>query len=492
LKKIKYIVALTLVLTIIFSVAVPAIAANETVLTITGDGVLREISFTRAELYTMTEHFSRNAYSAWNTWPTRSVYFVEGVDLAHLISLAGLRDSATTINVAEAPQAEGVPGFNATFLLDSLFADRFTFEEPRTQVPTILAFRQSQSSFAEMEDTNLRLIFGQLDAQEQTTMGFVRSTRIVTITNDPVRQLSRPQATAERQPDGRYAITLTSDNTTAKIHYTTNGQAPTVHSTMFNVSAAHWQPHLNVPFIVSSDTVVRVIAVAPGFADSEELRFTPASLSNGGDGSGSEAPADSGMANFVRVNNYRSGQFTDVNENAWFGFNQGKVIADAFEFGLMRGTSTNAFNPSGNVTLAEAIAIASRVHSIYSTGDANFAQSSPWHQVYVDYAGANGIITIGAFPDVGRAATRAEMALIFSRALPQSEFPEQNTVNTLPDVNRTTPHQDSIFMLYKAGILTGNDAIGTFAPGENISRAEAAAIISRVIQPDTRASGRVF
>ncbi|MCL2392781.1 MAG: chitobiase/beta-hexosaminidase C-terminal domain-containing protein [Oscillospiraceae bacterium] len=490
MKKIKHIIVLLLVFTIIFAAAAPAMAADETVLTISGNGVLREISFTRAELYAMTEHFSRHAYSAWNTWPTRSVYFVEGVDLAHLLSLAGLRASATTINVAERPQAPGVAGFNATFLLDSLFADRFTFEGTRTRVPTILAFRQSQSSFAEMEDTNLRLIFGQLSAQEQTTMGFVRSASIITVTNDPVRQLSRPQATAERQSDGRYSVTLTSDNTSAKIHYTTNGQTPTVHSTMFNVSAAHWQPQLNVPFTVSGDTVVRAIAVAPGFADSEELRFTPASLSSAG--SGNNGSIDPGMANFVRMNSYRRGQFSDVNENAWFGLNQGRVIADTFEFGLMRGTSANAFNPSGHVTLAEAIAIASRVHSIYSTGSADFTQSNPWHQVYVNYAVANGLITAGAFPQVGRAATRAEMAFIFSRTLPQSEFPAQNTVNALPDVNRSTPHQQAIFTLYRAGVLTGNDARGTFAPGESISRAEAAAIISRIIQPDTRASGRVF
>jgi hypothetical protein len=47
-------------------------------------------------------------------------------------------------------------------------------------------------------------------------------------------------------------------------------------------------------------------------------------------------------------------------------------------------------------------------------------------------------------------------------------------------------------LLYKAGVVAGSDDKGTFNPGNNIIRAEAAAIISRVILPDTRFSGKTF
>jgi len=472
-----------------------ALASNEPVLTIRGDGVEREISFTLAELRAMTGHVSRNAYSAWNTWPTRSIYYAEGVHLAELLRRAGLKDGATTVNVAEAPQTEDVPGYNMTFLLDDLLAERFTFEGARTAVPAIIAFRQSIRGFADMDDTPLRLIYGQLDAQEQTTLGFVRFVRTITVTSDPIRQLPMPQAAAERLPDGRYSVTLSSSNINAKIHYTTDGSAPTVHSAMFNVSAPHWQPHLNVPFTVSGDTQVRAIAATPGFANSEVLSFAPASLSGGENPPESPPgmpPGEAGMENFVRVNSYRSGQFVDVDENSWYGYNRNKVIANAYEFGLMRGASAGAFNPVGSITLAEAVTLAARVHSIYATGNESFTQGTPWFQVYVDYAIANGIIAADDFTAYTRAATRAEMAYIFSRSLPQSEFIEQNTVNSLPDVGDGTPYRDSIFALYRAGILTGSDAQGTFNPGNSISRAEAAAIISRVILPETRTADREF
>jgi len=491
LKYAKRIVVLLLILAMTLHMGISSLASDEPVLFIRGDGVEQEISFTRAELTAMTEHISFNAYSAWNTWPTRSVNHAEGVALSHLLGLAGLRDDATTINIAEAPQAQGVPGYNMTFLVDSLLAARYTFEGGQRQVPAIIAFRQGRS-LAEVEDTPLRIIFGQLAQQEQTTMGFVRSTRYITVTTDPIRQAPMPEATAERQPNGQYSVTLTNSNVNAKIHYTIDGSMPTVNSTMFNVSAAHWQPHLNVPFTVSGDTVVRAIAVDMGFANSEVLTFTPATLSGGNEPPPVPNLDASSMANFVRVNSYRSGQFSDVNEELWFGYNRDRVIANVFEYGLMRGSSATTFNPSGNVTLAEAIAISARVHSIYTTGTANFTQSSPWHQVYVDYAIANNIISAGGFTNIGRGATRAEMAYIFANALPQSEFTRRNTVNSLPDVGSTTPFNASIILLFQAGVITGNDAAGTFLPNNNISRAEASAIISRVILPETRAIGGVF
>ncbi|MCL1905836.1 MAG: S-layer homology domain-containing protein, partial [Clostridiales bacterium] len=194
-----------------------------------------------------------------------------------------------------------------------------------------------------------------------------------------------------------------------------------------------------------------------------------------------------GMQNFVKVETYSYGQFTDVNENAWYGYNQQKAVVSAFEYGLMKGNSNTIFNPMGDVRISEALAIAARVHSIYTTGTDSFVQGSPWYKVYVDYAIANGIIAANDFSAYDRAATRAEMAYIFSHALPKMEFGEQNTVNALPDVNAGTPYSESILTLYKAGVLTGSDDKGTFNPGNPISRAEAAAIISRVILPGTRA-----
>ena len=205
-----------------------------------------------------------------------------------------------------------------------------------------------------------------------------------------------------------------------------------------------------------------------------------------------DIPVYPGMSNFTKKKTYTSGMFTDVDENQWYGYNDQKVIANAYEYGLMQGDSATTFKPTGNITIAEAITIAARVYSIYMTGEENFIQGDPWYKVYVDYAIDNDIIKSNDFSDYTKAATRAEMAYIFSHSVPASELAAVNTVNLLPDVNNGTPYKDDIFMLYKAGILTGNDDNGTFYPGNNITRAEAAAIISRVILPATRKTGKTF
>ena len=203
------------------------------------------------------------------------------------------------------------------------------------------------------------------------------------------------------------------------------------------------------------------------------------------------APNAGSMSNFVKTRTYTPGMFADVDENQWYGYNQQKVIANAYEYGLMQG-SGNTFNPTGNMTIAEAITVAARVYHIYKGGNGVFTQGSTWYQVYVDYAITNNIIGAGTFSDYNKAATRAEMAYIFSNALPAVEFAAQNTVNALPDVSSSTPYYSAIIMLYKAGVVAGSDTQGTFSPANNITRAEAAAIISRVILPNVRFNGKIF
>lgn len=276
-------------------------------------------------------------------------------------------------------------------------------------------------------------------------------------------------------------VTLTSGTAGALIYYTTDGTQPT----------AGAEDRYNAPFKVSKTTTVKAIAVKLAglttLYTSDTVTITYTITTTG------EPPLPAGsMDNFLSKNTYTRGQFTDVDETQWYGFDNQKVIADAYGYGLMKGNSATTFNPTGNVTLAEAITMAARVHSIYTTGTDDFTQGSPWYQVYVDYAIAKGIIASGDFPNYTRAATRGEMAHIFYKSLPASEFAEKNTVNSLPDVNSGTQYYASILALYKAGVLTGSDAKGTFNPGKSITRAEAAAIISRVALPAKRASGKTF
>ena len=201
----------------------------------------------------------------------------------------------------------------------------------------------------------------------------------------------------------------------------------------------------------------------------------------------SDAAEEPAGVHFPRVAVYTPGQFTDVPAAAWFA----PEVANAFEFGLMKGNSETTFNPAGSVTLAEAITMAARIHSIYTTGAERFDQSAGahWYDTYLDYALAHGIIG-AAYDgcDVTQKATRAQFAEIFAASLPAEALETINTVadGAIPDVQPGDAFAPFVYRLYRAGILRGSDDAGTFHPESSITRAEAAAIVSRMAESGSR------
>ena len=66
-------------------------------------------------------------------------------------------------------------------------------------------------------------------------------------------------------------------------------------------------------------------------------------------------------AAFKKVNTY-NGSFVDVPDTAWYAEN----VKTAYELGFMQGKTPTVFDPNGNVTVAEGLAIASRLHAQYN------------------------------------------------------------------------------------------------------------------------------
>lgn len=198
--------------------------------------------------------------------------------------------------------------------------------------------------------------------------------------------------------------------------------------------------------------------------------------------SASALGAENGLEHFA-VTQKPVPSFTDVQPGDWFR----PYVRNVAEKGLMVGNGPTTFNPLGNVTLAETITIASRLHSIYYTGTENFQQGTVWYQVYVDYAKSVGLYLPGV-TDYTRQATRAEFAQIVASAFPAEALKQINDIanGEVPDVSMGMTCSKAVYTLYRAGILTGNDNFGTFAPYSNIRRSEVAAILSRMADPETR------
>ena len=192
-----------------------------------------------------------------------------------------------------------------------------------------------------------------------------------------------------------------------------------------------------------------------------------------------------GLEYFVPVRNYIPGTFTDVSASSWYA----ESVAQAYEYGLVKGTSDTTYNPRGDIKLGETIALACRIYNIYYGGNGQFNQSGThWYDVYVQYAIQNGIIRSGEFSNYSAPATRAEFAGILGRCLPDSALQAKNTVEdgALAGLPSGYPYRSQIYKLYRAGVLTGNDNKGLFSPDNYIKRSEVAAIIVRMVDLSQR------
>ena len=176
--------------------------------------------------------------------------------------------------------------------------------------------------------------------------------------------------------------------------------------------------------------------------------------------------------------------FEDVLENAWYY----PYVSTAYEFGFLNGKSETLFDPNANMTLAEAAKIAACISLYFSDEGYSFeGGNGKWYEPYVEYCYNSKIIDEHVHFEWEKAATRSEMAYLFSRADKGEYEPNPDVPLTdIPDVDEKTSFAENILYLYRRGIATGSDEYYTFYPNANVKRSEAATFISRIICYDMR------
>lgn len=175
--------------------------------------------------------------------------------------------------------------------------------------------------------------------------------------------------------------------------------------------------------------------------------------------------------------------FKDVSSNSWYYNN----VMYAAENSLIKG-SGSCFYPDENLSYAEAITMACRIHasnlgidsSVFVTG------CNPWYQTYIEYASKNGIPY--DFENLNAEISRSDFVHIFYSSLPESKYTAINDVpdGSIPDVSADSKYADEIYTFYRAGIINGSNSSGNFNPESNIKRCEVAAILCRMIGYDRK------
>ena len=179
--------------------------------------------------------------------------------------------------------------------------------------------------------------------------------------------------------------------------------------------------------------------------------------------------------------------FVDVPEGEWYY----ESVYYAWDADLIDGTSATTFRPDNTLTVAEAIKLAAALHQLECDGKVTLKNGTAnWYDTYVAYAVKEGIIEAKyqsyTTAQMNAPATRREFVHILHGALDEYEAMNAISDNAIPDVKTGDAYADEIYDFYRAGILTGSNAQGTFHPESSIKRSEVAAILIRMYDESMR------
>ena len=177
--------------------------------------------------------------------------------------------------------------------------------------------------------------------------------------------------------------------------------------------------------------------------------------------------------------------FNDVPRDAWYYEHVQYVANHPRE--LMVGYAGN-FGPLDNLTVEQFIKIA-----VAAAGKGVVVPSDKyWGDVYVSIGLELGFVQPGEFTDYKRPITRAEMARIIIRSLPMItgekdiSYNENEIRSRIADYDSIPVNlRDYVCKAYQLGILVGGTD-GKFNPNGNLTRASAAAVIHKMLEPGLR------
>lgn len=173
--------------------------------------------------------------------------------------------------------------------------------------------------------------------------------------------------------------------------------------------------------------------------------------------------------------------YTDVSEFDWFY----RYAKKCLEMGLLKGVGNNQFAPALKITEEQAVTIAVRLSAQLTGRVLPASNGGSWYESFREYAIDNRILLPDELGNESSPISRYRFIELLSRVLQQKDFPAIRT-SSIPDVDSSTALGAFISGLYQAGVLNGIDSSGAFYGEKEITRAEVAAVLSRIADPDLR------
>lgn len=166
-----------------------------------------------------------------------------------------------------------------------------------------------------------------------------------------------------------------------------------------------------------------------------------------------------------------------------------RFVRNVYENGLMNGKGHGIFDPAGNVTAAELITVAARLHASLFDPAYSFEKTDVWYESYRKYCKENGIF-IPEYEDLSSPVTMRELAAVLSALLPDEAFSEKVFIFRLFFSEDETYDDDELYddilKVCQSGILDTHDhgdGRHVFQLFEKVKRGYLAKVLSRIITP---------
>lgn len=169
--------------------------------------------------------------------------------------------------------------------------------------------------------------------------------------------------------------------------------------------------------------------------------------------------------------------FSDVPKEHW----AYDAIAYLSKNNIIAGDGQGAFNPNGNITRAQLVKILCGAFGIEQRQGSSFSDvdAGEWYSPYIEGAYAAGkIFGNGEYFHPNDEITREDMAVMIYRFSGMTAGEQDALFADHDDISEYA--REAVYTLYGKGIISGMGD-NVFAPGQNATRAQAAAIIYRAL-----------
>ena len=172
-------------------------------------------------------------------------------------------------------------------------------------------------------------------------------------------------------------------------------------------------------------------------------------------------------------------------------------VDTVYRAGLMSGKTAEKFDATSDLTYAQITVICARLYELLTGGDGliEAVPDTPWYQPSYDLLVEAGVLSheyqyggpLRWYPSAANDPCRRRVFVNLLGAVldaANTSLPELNQVSQIPDYD--AQRTDHVYDFYRYGILNGADPYGGFHPESYLTRGAAAAMLSRIVNPQER------